>query len=439
MYKRQELITASVTQGIPHPPGYPVYLLLGKVISSIPIGSVAYRFNLLSALSLAAAAGFLSATVRNLSSKHLSDRRVNPVVAVASGLVLAFIPLVWGQALIAEVYTLNLAFLSVLFWLLTRNLENKTAIAAGLFFGLSITSHLTSLFMLPLCLYLLPRRYWPRFALGATIGILPFLVLPAMASTSSPVKWGSTDTISGWLRFVTAQIYKPNVLSLPQGQWMLRISEWGSLFLKQYAWYGIPLIFLGLIAANTKGKQLMAVFIGTAAIFVLYAFGYRSNDALVFMLPGIFLLVLSLGFGMKSLGKTSLLLPGLLLALNFGGQYLGDDYGVRRAAELAFQNLPTSSIVLTPGDQSATTLLYYQQVEAYRPDVIVVDDTMFQFNWYRESLRSQHPSLTHLDQDDVPGFIENNIQNRPICYVALVIQPGVECLDTSKFVLADEH
>lgn len=45
-----ELIAASYTLGIPHPPGYPLFTILGKIfITLIPIGSIAYRVNLLSA------------------------------------------------------------------------------------------------------------------------------------------------------------------------------------------------------------------------------------------------------------------------------------------------------------------------------------------------------------------------------------------------------
>ena len=45
-----ELITAGQTLGIAHPPGYPVYTLLGKLFSLIPFESVAWRLNLFSAL-----------------------------------------------------------------------------------------------------------------------------------------------------------------------------------------------------------------------------------------------------------------------------------------------------------------------------------------------------------------------------------------------------
>ncbi|MBW2474999.1 MAG: DUF2723 domain-containing protein, partial [Deltaproteobacteria bacterium] len=42
--------------GVPHPPGYPTYTLLGWLFTRLPFGSIAWRVNLLSSVSTAAAA-----------------------------------------------------------------------------------------------------------------------------------------------------------------------------------------------------------------------------------------------------------------------------------------------------------------------------------------------------------------------------------------------
>jgi hypothetical protein len=248
-----------------------------------------------------------------------------------------------------------------------------------------------------------------------------------MANTSSPVVWGKNDTLSGWLWFITARIYRPNVLSLPRGDWWSRSVEWSSLYLRQFVWFALPLITLGYFSTKAKTRRLIIGLIATIVLYGVYSFGYRTNDAAIFFLPGILLLAITLGFGMKPLGIASLLLPALLVALNFGGQYLGDDFTVRTGAERALRTLPSDAIVITPGDQTASTLLYFQQVEGTRPDAIVVDDIMFQFDWYRERLKSRYPTLLNLQRDDVPGFIESNLPYRPVCHVALVSPASVEC------------
>src|SRR3989339_281858 len=49
------LITAAYTLGVPHSPGYPLYCLLGKLFTFVPLGSIAFRVNLLSAFFAALA------------------------------------------------------------------------------------------------------------------------------------------------------------------------------------------------------------------------------------------------------------------------------------------------------------------------------------------------------------------------------------------------
>ena len=44
-----DLATAVAVGGVPHPPGYPTYLILGEAFKLLPFGDIAYRLNLLSA------------------------------------------------------------------------------------------------------------------------------------------------------------------------------------------------------------------------------------------------------------------------------------------------------------------------------------------------------------------------------------------------------
>jgi hypothetical protein len=52
-----ELITVGATAGVAHPPGYPLYTLLVILAAAIPLGDVAVRVNLVSALGGALAVG----------------------------------------------------------------------------------------------------------------------------------------------------------------------------------------------------------------------------------------------------------------------------------------------------------------------------------------------------------------------------------------------
>ncbi len=51
-----DLITAAATGGVAHPTGYPLYLVVASIFQAIPIGSLAFRTNLMSAIAAASAA-----------------------------------------------------------------------------------------------------------------------------------------------------------------------------------------------------------------------------------------------------------------------------------------------------------------------------------------------------------------------------------------------
>ncbi|MBK9051387.1 MAG: DUF2723 domain-containing protein [Chloroflexi bacterium] len=157
-----ELIAAATTLGVPHPPGYPTYTLLGHLISLIPLGTLPFRFNLLSALCMATAAAFVTASagefrvssfefrVSSLKSLSLPVSQSPVSIPLLTGLTFAFAELVWSQAVITEVYALNLACLGLFLWLL---LNHRPAFWVGLALGLSLTTHLSSGLMVPLAVW----------------------------------------------------------------------------------------------------------------------------------------------------------------------------------------------------------------------------------------------------------------------------------------------
>ncbi len=96
-----ELATAVLTLGVPHPTGYPLYMLIGQLWTrALPLGDPAWRLNLLSALCAALAVALLAGSTARLTRSALAGW-------LAGGL-LAFSPLLWSQATVVEVYALHL-------------------------------------------------------------------------------------------------------------------------------------------------------------------------------------------------------------------------------------------------------------------------------------------------------------------------------------------
>ncbi len=415
-----ELIAATMTGGVPHPSGYPIYLMLGRIFGQIPIGTVAYRFNLFSAFSMAVAAGFIALGILHrigVDRQSIRIRQVGP--AVATGLSFAFAPLVWGQAIITEVYALNLAFVSILIWILLNGSAKRHPVLSGAVLGLCITTHLTSLLLTPLLLIFVPRRLWLYLLAGTFFGLLPYLALPILGSKESPIVWGQLDTVKGWWWQVSSFIYQPNTFAYSSDLWADRLSSWLPQYLVQFTWFGIILIALGIYQIRSNLRLVIGMLV-TIGAYSVYAFMYNTSDALVFALPGLMMIAVFLGLGLTRLKMAALLLPLVMVTINFDKQDLGQVSNLRIASESLLGQLPPQSIVLTPGDQTISALWYYHYVEGQRADLVLADGNMFQFDWYRMRLGRLYPDLVHLEHDDLDGFILFNKESRPICKVSLV-------------------
>ena len=118
MWDASEYITAAYILGIPHPPGNPLFVLLGRVATLFPFGSVAVRVNLLAALSSAFAAGVWFLVAERVLSQWFELRWPRLAGAALAALLSATAFTVWNQSVVNEkVYTVSLAFFAVVSWL----------------------------------------------------------------------------------------------------------------------------------------------------------------------------------------------------------------------------------------------------------------------------------------------------------------------------------
>jgi hypothetical protein len=409
-----ELITAAVTLGIPHPPGYPTYIILGHVASRIPVGTLPLRFNLFSALAMGAAATIAIAAASHVPGSGAKNRAGG---ALAAGLTLAFLAPVWQQAVVTEVYGLNLVVVSLLILALLRQWP---APATGFLFGLSLTTHLTSLLLAPFVLGLAPRRQWPRLGAATLLGLAPLLILPILALHSSPVVWGEPQSPGGWWWLLSGQLYRPNLLALPAREAVARLWDWlwaAQLFVPAAALLaGLPTLRRSESWRSPRQAHLLAA---TSVLFLLTSLTYRTEDAIVLLLPGLLCAVLLLAPVLARVGPASLLLPALLLLLNFNRLDLSADRELRSLAEQLLSAAPQDAILLTEGDATTFSLWYLHEVEGQRPDILVVDRNLFGFEWYRHRLAARHRWLPRIATYDLN---ELGLLGRPLCYVRL--EPG---------------
>src|SRR2546427_6946222 len=200
-----DLLAASVTLGIPHPTGYPLFVLLGRVATLLPLGSLAFRINLIAALAAAASVYFVVRLACALAPEGARGAG-GAFCAAACALLYASSRGAWSQSVLAEVYTLNAAFLGAILWLLVeaeREGDLRRLLLAAYLFGLGLTNHLLLLAVSPALLVVTWRLAHERRIglLGAVLlpvlifwGVTLDLFLPVRAAQNPEVSWGAPST-----------------------------------------------------------------------------------------------------------------------------------------------------------------------------------------------------------------------------------------------------
>ena len=186
-----EFIAVAHTLGVPHPPGSPFFLLIGRIISMIPFAKdIAFRVNLLSPLSSALAVMFLYLIVVQLVANWRGKIKEYQDVLIAFGggiigsLTFAFTDSHWFNAVEAEVYALSTFFTAIVVWLILKWNEQadkygneRYILIIAYMIGLATGLHLLNLLALPfvaLIIYFRKYRFeWKTF--GYTVGITGFV------------------------------------------------------------------------------------------------------------------------------------------------------------------------------------------------------------------------------------------------------------------------
>ena len=253
-----ELISALHEPGVTHPPGYPLYTLLGFVVSHIPIGEVAWRVNMISAVSGALAVACLylvlaetfdytqwlqrrrtstpptrqktSRQINTPRGKSTSPQQKNAtatvpsapatggylqLTAIVSGIAGACLfgaaAAVWNRSIQAKMYTLHYFFVMLIFLLAIKcrfafdKGDERTArrllVATTAVLGLAFTNHLMTIGLVPgLALMLIWGGDWVRrlqWIVRRWAVLVPAFVLPLLLYLYLPLR-SSQNPVMDW-------------------------------------------------------------------------------------------------------------------------------------------------------------------------------------------------------------------------------------------------
>lgn len=406
--------------GIAHPTGYPLYLLLGRLVAFIPIGSLAWRVNLASTVFAIPAALLLYDMIRRL----LHDN----VPAILAAVVFGLTPVFWRQAIQAEVYALHALIVAGALWvmvlMLLRSEQSahcsaawiarplkitweRAAVALWLLIGVGLTNHLTSLFLIPPAVVTVIAGYgrclrqqrWKESAALLFKIVLAF-TLPLLLYAYLPLRWSALhQQPMGVERFIDWVIGGRFQGALRLTAWLTdgtRYEVVGRLFLQDWGWINLALAAVGLFyLLRIRWRVALVLFI-TWLGFSFYALNYYVPDLAVFLIPAHLVLALFWGSGMGALLSgvewlmhsrqrpkwqfplssiliVLLLLPTIGRLSHTGSLITASDNAELQAWGEAVLAMPLSRNAAILADSEKIAPLYYlQQAEAIRPDLDIM-------------------------------------------------------------------
>ncbi len=383
-----DLLTAIAVMGIPHPSGYPLYVLLAKAWSIVFFFlPLPWSVSLFSAACAAAACAVLYRAARESGASALA--------AAGASWILAFAPSFWAEANIQRVYALNALFLAaallmVLRWRSTR--RGRDLVLAAFVCGLGASNHLEmgvaglalGLFVVATEPAILKRwRLVGACVLAAAAGLLPYLYLPLRARAHPLLDWGHPVTPGSFLSVVSRSDFWGRAWIRGPADLAPIFADYGRSLLAETAWVGAGLALVAIAAARRRGWPVLLpllVMLGNAVTMALH--GSRSDLFIWhrYYIPSYAALALLAAWGWQTLAEKTrprlaalaLLAPLVLLVTgwraNDRSRYrIGEDY-----SRTLLATLPPGSHLIASDDNVLFILMYLNLGEGLRPDVDLI-------------------------------------------------------------------
>lgn len=216
-----EYISTAFKLEVGHPPGAPLFQLIGRFFSLFAgdTSQVAFMINLMSALSSSFTILFLFWSITALSKKLILQEseftQANAIAIMGSGVVgalsYAFSDSFWFSAVEGEVYAMSSFFTAVTFWAILKwesEAEDKHAarwiILIAYLIGLSVGVHLLNLLAIPAVVFI---YYFKRYEFSKTgfvkaalsgiliTGLVQAVIIPGIVSLAGKFELVFVNTI----------------------------------------------------------------------------------------------------------------------------------------------------------------------------------------------------------------------------------------------------
>jgi len=385
-----ELVAAAHVFGVPHPPGYPVFTMLyGAAMRLVPLGEVALRANVVTALLSAGAVALLFRAARTFGASRPAAGLAALGVALARDW--------WVQAVSTEVYALDALLVAAVLLFVARLARDPARAAAwtalGLTCGLAVGHRATNLlFFAPLVLWAdhlrrgvgAPSSRRVRFLVAGFATVLVFLYVPIAASLEPPISHGDPTTLARFWSVVSAESYARHLEGTTAMRSLARLAD---VLLRVPPQAPVVVLFAAFALwcrrkADGHSRGLAWALAAVAALDVAFTCVYDVSDNQGFLQPAFcaagILAAWGLDDALRNARARSAVLAtcGLLTVIpaavhwneiDLSGERSADRYGTDLLDSVA-----PNSLVLSFDDTAYATMIYEQAVNGARPDVAVI-------------------------------------------------------------------
>lgn len=427
-----DLIVTTATGGVPHPGGYPLYLILARFFQFLPFGTLAFRTNLFSAACSILASFVLFAFLE----RQFTGKPQTKFTALFASLAFALSPFVWGQALVTEVYALHGLLMIVCIYILSVEKGRINECVRGIIVGLAATNHLSSIMIFPLLLVDFEKQSFISMpvlikrSFGVFAGLLLYLTIPMRAYFNPPVNWGGASTLNGFVWLVSGKLYHAYSFNLSMVDIFQRLRAFPGLLFEQFTWVGVVIGLFGVLSLTSKRIQLLTFWM--TGVFLFFSIFYGSEDSQVNLMPVWLCFSIWLAYGLQDLflwlqtrtaqiyfaGLLSVLLMVRIISL-IPSVDLSRDHKAMDFINFAVNEIPKDAIVIVNGDESIFSLWYGQLALGMRPDLVIIAEGLLRFDWYSKSLQKTYVQTNIPDRNELQVF-DLIVANpyRAICYIS---------------------
>lgn len=448
-----ELAAVSVTLGIAHPSGYPLFTILGHIWSYLPINiSKIYLLNILAGIytslsvlvfyfivyTILNSIQFIKKTKKQKKKKDSIDSITNNVnnylifSSLIATLIYSFSITVWSQATNFEVYSLQLLLINLVILLVIKAWQSEEQqkqfyLIGSFVLGLSFTNHLTTILIVPAVLFLYFKTQekfdfsFPKLKflfvalLPLILGLSLYLYLPIRSAMEPDFNWGwvSRSFDKFWYH-VTGKQYQ--VWMFSDAETMKKnISLFFQMIPSQFGWIGIIPLVLGLfqLIRYHLTYSIFLLLISIAAFIYVINYSIHDIDSYftmvfiplhIFAAVGIYWLFIKI----KQIAYSLIIIPLISIFINYESCDLSNNFLVREYTNNLINNLDENALIISAQwDYWCSAFWYMQKVEKIREDIVLVEKELLRRTWYPYQFRKWYPEIYDNSENEFELFMED--------------------------------